>query len=44
VLSLYTYKLAFERWDFGLASASGVLWLLMISVLALFATRLTVRR
>jgi multiple sugar transport system permease protein len=44
VLSLYTYKLAFERWDFGLASASGVLWLLMISLFAVFATRLTVRR
>jgi len=44
VLSLYTYKLAFERWDFGLASASGVLWLLMISAFAFFATRLTVRR
>jgi multiple sugar transport system permease protein len=25
-LSLYTYKLAFERWDFGLAAAVGSIW------------------
>ena len=33
-ISMYTYKLAFDRWDFGLASAVGTLWLL---VLVLFA-------
>jgi multiple sugar transport system permease protein len=44
VLSLYTYKLAFERWDFGLASASGVLWLVMIAIFAFVATRWTARR
>jgi multiple sugar transport system permease protein len=25
-LSLYTYKLAFQQWDFGLASAVGAVW------------------
>jgi len=25
-LSLYTYKLAFQQWDFGLAGAVGVVW------------------
>ena len=44
VLSLYTYKLAFQRWDFGLASASGVLWLIMVSAFAFIATRLMARR
>jgi multiple sugar transport system permease protein len=44
VLSLYTYKLAFQRWDFGLASASGVLWLLMIAGFAGVATRWMARR
>ena len=37
VLSLYTYKLAFQRWDFGLASASGVLWLVLVAVFAFVA-------
>jgi multiple sugar transport system permease protein len=44
VLSLYTYKLAFQRWDFGLASASGVLWLVMIGAFAFVATRWMARR
>jgi len=44
VLSLYTYKMAFQRWDFGTASASGVLWLVMVAVFALAATRWTARR
>ncbi len=44
VLSLYTYKLAFQRWDFGLASASGVLWLVLVSIFAFGATRLVARR
>lgn len=33
-LSLYSYKLAFQQWDFGLAGAVGVIWSL---ALALFA-------
>jgi multiple sugar transport system permease protein len=44
VLSLYTYKLAFQRWDFGGASAAGVLWLIMIAAFAFIATRWTARR
>ena len=44
VLSLYTYKLAFQRWDFGLASASGVLWLLLVAGFAGVATRWMARR
>jgi len=44
VLSLYTYKIAFQRWDFGMASASGVLWLIMVAAFALVATRWTAGR
>ncbi|MBV9539110.1 MAG: sugar ABC transporter permease [Acidisphaera sp.] len=44
VLSLYTYKLAFQRWDFGMASASGMLWLVMVGVFAFAATRWMARR
>ncbi|MDW6021620.1 sugar ABC transporter permease [Mesorhizobium sp. BAC0120] len=34
-LSLYAYKLAFQRWDFGLASTVGTLWLCILLVFAL---------
>lgn len=34
VLSLFTYQLAFERWDFALASAAGTLWLLFLLLIA----------
>jgi multiple sugar transport system permease protein len=44
VLSLYTYKAAFEDWDFGLASAIGTIWLGLLLVFALFYVRLTLRR
>ena len=44
VLSLYTYKLAFQRWDFGMASASGVLWLVLIAGFAFTFTRWMSRR
>ncbi len=44
VLSLYTYKLAFQRWDFGMASAAGVLWLVLVAAFAFGATRLLARR
>ena len=40
VLSLYTYKLAFDSWDFGLASTVGTLWLgflMLFSILFLRA-------
>ncbi len=42
-LSLFTYKLAFQRWEFGLASAVGALWLLMIIAFAFFYMRLLVQ-
>jgi len=34
-LSLYTYKLAFQKWEFGMASAVGTLWLVVLFVFAL---------
>jgi multiple sugar transport system permease protein len=39
VLSLYTYKMAFDRWDFGTASAVGVIWLVFVGALALLFIR-----
>jgi multiple sugar transport system permease protein len=44
VLSLYTYKSAFEDWDFGLASTVGTVWLGMLLVFAMVYVRLTLRR
>lgn len=43
VLSMFTYKLAFENWDFGLASTVGTLWLCLLLVLAVLYVRLVVR-
>jgi multiple sugar transport system permease protein len=40
--SLYTYKLAFERWEFGLASAAGTLWLIFVTVFAILYMRFLV--
>ncbi len=34
VLSLFTYKLAFENWDFALASTAGTLWLIFLMTIA----------
>ncbi len=34
VLSLFTYKLAFENWDFALASTAGTLWLVFLMLIA----------
>ncbi len=42
-LSLYVYKLAFQRWNFGLASAVGTLWLLIVMVFALLYLRVATR-
>ena len=44
VLSLYTYKTAFEDWDFGLASAVGTVWLVLLLVVALFYVRFALDR
>jgi multiple sugar transport system permease protein len=30
VLSMFSYKLAFEAWDFALAATVGVVWLIML--------------
>jgi multiple sugar transport system permease protein len=43
-LSLYAYKIAFERWDFGMASAVGTIWLLLLAGFALIYVRLLVAR
>lgn len=42
-LSLYTYRLAFQRWEFGLSSATGVLWLIFLIIFAIFYLRVLVR-
>jgi multiple sugar transport system permease protein len=34
-LSLYTYKLAFQQWDFGLAAAVGSIWSAILIVVAI---------
>jgi len=39
VLSTYTYKLAFSRYDFSVASASAVLVLILSMILAFFYVR-----
>jgi multiple sugar transport system permease protein len=44
VLSLYTYKTAFEDWDFGLASTVGTVWLGMLLVFAMLYVRFALRR
>ena len=42
-ISMYTYKLAFDSWDFGLASAVGTLWLAVLMVFAVVYMRGLVR-
>lgn len=44
VLSLYTYKAAFEDWDFGLASTIGTVWLVILLAFALVYVRFALRR
>lgn len=44
MLAMYTYKLAFQQWDFGLASAVGTLWLAFVVVFAAGYMRLLVRQ
>lgn len=38
-VSLYTYRLAFQQWDFGLAGAVGVVWSLALVVFAIAYVR-----
>lgn len=44
VLSLYTYKTAFEDWDFGLASAVGTIWLVLLMGFALLYVKVALRK
>ncbi len=44
VLSLYTYKTAFEDWDFGLASAVGTVWLVLLMGFALVYVHVALRK
>ena len=43
-LSHYAYKIAFERWDFGMASAVGTILLLLLAGFAMIYVRLLVAR
>ncbi len=38
-ISMYTFKLAFDSWDFGLASAVGTLWLFVLILIAALSMR-----
>jgi multiple sugar transport system permease protein len=40
VLSMYTYKLAFTYWDFGLASTVGTVWLVFLVIFGFIYVRL----
>ena len=42
-LSLYVYKLAFQSWNFGMASAVGTVWLVIVMVFALLYLRMSMR-
>lgn len=44
VLSMYTYKLAFQNWDFGLASTVGTLWLGVLMIGALLYVKIFFRK
>ncbi len=43
-LSLFSYKLAFQRWEFGQASAAGTIWLVALLLFSLFYLRFVVVR
>jgi multiple sugar transport system permease protein len=43
-LSLYTYKLAFQQWDYGLAATAGTAWLILLALVGLAVTPMTRRR
>ena len=44
VLSLFTYQLAFENWDFALASAAGTLWLAFLIIVAWLILRFGMKK
>jgi len=37
---MYTYKLAFTYWDFGLASTVGTVWLIFLVIFGFIYVRL----
>ena len=39
-LSLYLYKSAFQQWEFGMASAIGVMWTVILIAFAVVYLRL----
>ena len=43
-LSIYIYRMAFERYDFGLASALGTLWFLFLAIATFIILRRSRRR
>lgn len=43
-LSIYIYRIAFERYDFGLASALGTLWFIFLMIVTFIILRLSRRR
>ena len=43
-LSIYIYRIAFQRYDFGLASALGTLWFLFLVIVTFIILRLNRRR
>ena len=43
-LSIYIYRIAFERYDFGLASALGTLWFLFLVIVTFIILRVSRRR
>jgi multiple sugar transport system permease protein len=42
-LSIYTYKMAFEQWDFGSASAIGCIWSILLIGFTVFYVRALAR-
>jgi ABC-type sugar transport system permease subunit len=44
VLSLFTYQLAFENWDFALASAAGTIWLAFLLIVAWLILRFGIKK
>ena len=44
VLSLFTYQLAFENWDFALASTAGTLWLAFLLLVAWLVLKFGIKK
>lgn len=44
VISLFTYQLAFENWDFALASAAGTIWLLLLVSISWVVLRFGIKK